>query len=154
AAETTKLSAGVGIYYEHTQLEYLARALTGVRDDTYYAADGITPINGPLPTVFTANDGALSETRAINWSVGLERKLPGEIYAAANLLEKRASDGFVYTNQGPLGALYGTYLLTNTRQDHYTSEEIEARRTFAHGYRLFAAYTHSAARTNAALDYP
>jgi len=74
--ETTKLSAGVGLYYEHTQLEYLTRALTGVRNDTYYAADGVTPISGPLPTVFTANNGGLKETRAINWSVGLERKLP------------------------------------------------------------------------------
>jgi hypothetical protein len=153
AKETTKLSAGVGLYYEHTQLEYLTRALTGVRDDTYYAADGVTPISGPLPTIFTANDGALKETHAINWSVGLERKLPGEIYAGANFLQKRINDGFVYTNQGPLGALYGTYLLTNTRQDHYNSEEIDARRTFANGYRLFAAYTHSSARTNAALDY-
>jgi hypothetical protein len=153
AEETTKLSAGVGLYYEHTQLEYLARALTGVRDDTYYAADGVTPISGPLLTVFTANDSALHETHAINWGVGLERKLPGEIYAGANFLQKRVSDGFVYANQAPLGALYGTYLLTNARQDHYTSEEIEARRTFAHGYRLFAAYTHSSARTNAAVDY-
>ena len=91
--------------------------------------------------------------RAINWSLGLERKLPGAIYAGANFLQKRASDGFVYANQGPAGALSGTYLLTNARQDHYTSEEIEARRTFANGYKLFAAYTHSSARTNAALDY-
>jgi hypothetical protein len=153
AEATTKLSAGVGLYYEHTQLEYLTRSLIGFRDDTYYAADGVTPVSGPLPTIFTANDGSLKETRAINWSLGLEKKLPGAIYAGANFLQKRVSDGFVYANQAPVGALYGTYLLTNARQDHYTSEEIEARRTFANGYRLFASYTHSSARTNAALDY-
>jgi hypothetical protein len=153
AEETTKLSAGVGLYYEHTQLEYLTQALTGVREDTYYAGDGMTPVSGPLPTVFTANYGSLKEMHAINWSVGLERKLPGKIYAGANFLQKRASDGFVYANQGPVGALYGTYLLTNARQDHYISEEIDARRTFANGYKLFAAYTHSSARTNAALNY-
>ena len=151
--ENTKLSAGVGLYYEHTQLEYLTQALTGVRDDTYYADDGVTPVSGPLPTVFAANYGSLKEMRAINWSVGLEQKLPGKIYAGANFLQKRASDGFVYANQGPTGALYGTYLLTNARQDHYISEEIDARRTFANGYKLFAAYTHSSARTNAALNY-
>ncbi len=150
---TTKLSAGIGLYYEHTQLEYLERALAGIRYDTYYAADGVTPVSGPLETIFTANDGALHETRAINWSVGIERKLPGSIYAGANFLQKRTSDGFVYANQAGSGALSGTYLLTNTRQDHYVSEEIEASRDFRHGYRLFAAYTHSSARTNAALDY-
>ena len=131
----------------------MTQALTGVRDDTYYADNGVTPVSGPLPTVFTANYGSLKEMRAINWSVGLERKLPGKIYAGANFLQKRTSDGFVYANQGPTGALYGTYLLTNARQDHYISEEIDAKRTFANGYKLFAAYTHSSAHTNAALNY-
>jgi hypothetical protein len=150
---TTKLSAGIGIYYEHTQPEYLERALAGIRYDTYYAADGVTPVTGQLQTTFTANDGALHQTRAINWSLGIERKLPGSIYAKANFLEKRTADGFVYANQEGPSALSGTYLLTNSRRDHYTSEEIEARRSFPHGYTLFAAYTHSSARTNAALDY-
>ena len=45
------------------------------------------------------------------------------------------------------------YLLINTKQDRYVSEEFGVSRTFASGYRLFAAYTHSSARTNAALDY-
>jgi len=31
--------------------------------------------------------------------------------------------------------------------------EIDARRTFAGGYTLFAAYTRSSAHTNAAIDY-
>jgi hypothetical protein len=153
AEETTKLSAGIGLYYEHTQLEYLERALAGVRYDTYYAADGVTPVTGPLETNFLANDASLKQTHAINWSVGVERRLPGAIYAAANFLQKRTSDGFVYANQEGSGALSGPYLLTNNRQDHYTSEELEANRTFAHGYRVFAAYTHSSLRTNAAIDY-
>jgi hypothetical protein len=153
AEATTKLSAGIGLYYEHTQLEYLERALAGVRYDTYYAADGVTPLSGPLETMFTANNASLKQTRAINWSVSVERKLPGSIYAGLNFLEKRTADGFVYANQQGPEALSGNYLLTNTRQDHYVSEEFDLNRTFASGYRLFAAYTHSSARTNAALDY-
>ena len=150
AEPATKLSAGIGLYYEHTQLEYLARALAGVRYDTYYAADGVTPVSGPMETNFTADPTSLKQTRAINWSVGIQRKLPGSIYAGANFLQKRSSGGFVYANEG---ALSGTYLLTNDRRDHYTSEEFDLNRTFSNGYRLFAAYTHSSARTNAALDY-
>ena len=149
----TKLSAGVGLYYEHTQLEYLTRALAGVRSDTYYAPDGMTPISGPMETVFDENNGSLHQTRAVNWSVGVERELPGRIYAGANFIEKRISDGFVYANQSGLGALSGTYLLTNQRSDHYDSVEFDARHTFANGYTLFAAYTRSSAHTNAALDY-
>jgi len=149
----TKVSAGVGLYYEHTQLEYLTRALAGVRYDTYYAADGTTPVSAPLQTTFQANDALLRQMRAINWSIAVERKLPGEIYATAGFLQKRSSGGFVYANQSSQGALSGPYLLTHGREDHYDSFAVEARRTFAKGYTLFASYTRSSARTNAALDY-
>jgi hypothetical protein len=152
AEGTIKLSVGIGLYYEHTQLEYLERALAGIRYDTYYAADGVTPVSVPLQTIFS-QDGSLRQTRAINWSAGIEKKLPGSIYAGVKFLQKRSSDGFVYANQEDPGALSGTYLLGNTRRDHYVSEELDMSRSFANGYRLFGAYTHSSARTNAALDY-
>jgi len=149
----TKLSAGIGLYYEHTQPEYLTRSLAGIRYDTYYAADGGTPVSGPLETNFEANDSSLYQTRAINWSVGIERKLPGEVYAGANFLEKRISNGFVYVNQNGSVALSGPYLLSNQRHDHYDAVEFDARHTFTNGYTLFASYTRSSARTNAAIDY-
>ena len=79
AESKTKISAGIGLYYEHTQLEYLTRALAGVRYDTYYAADGITPTGPPLETTFQANDGSLPESRALNWSLGVEQKFPGHL---------------------------------------------------------------------------
>ena len=49
--------------------------------------------------------------------------------------------------------LTGNYDLTNARTDRDNVIDIEARRTFAHGYTLFGAYTHSTAHTNAAIDY-
>ena len=150
---TTKLSAGVGLYYEHTQLEYLVRALAGVRYDTYFAADGGTPACAPEETNFTANDASRRQARAVNWSLGAEQKLPGSIFAGANFLEKRGSNGFVYANESGPAALWGNYVLTNARQDHYDSVEFDARRLFANGYTLFVSYTRSSARTNAALDY-
>jgi hypothetical protein len=149
----TKISAGFGLYYEHTQLEYLARALAGIRYDTYYDTNGVTPVSSPLQTNFETKGASLTQTRAINWSIGIERKLPGQIFAEANFIQKRISDGFVYSNQNGNGALSGVYLLTHNRRDHYDAIEFSARRTFADGYTLFASYTHSSARTNAALDY-
>ena len=90
----TKISAGVGVYYEHTQLDYLEDALGGSRYDTYYNADGITPAGPPQPTAFSYNQNALHEARAINWSVGVEQKLPGTIYAKVNFIDKNVSDFF------------------------------------------------------------
>jgi hypothetical protein len=133
--------------------EYLTRALAGLRDDTYYAADGVTPAGAPQQTAFIANDSSLHQARAINWSLGVEHKLPWRVFAGANFVQKRTSDLFTYANQSGPAALSGNYLLTNQRQDHYYSVEFDAKRLFANGYSLYASYTRSSARTNAALNY-
>jgi hypothetical protein len=149
----TKVTGGVGLYYEHTQLEYLTRALDGVRYDTYYATDGTTPIAGPLQSIFVAHHSSLTAMHALNWSLGVEQKLPGQIYASANFIDKSTRDAFVYANHSDPAGLTGTWVLTNNREDNYHSFDIEARRSFANGYTLFAAYTRSYAHTNAAIDY-
>jgi hypothetical protein len=143
----------VGLYYEHTQLEYLTRALAGIRYDTYYEADGVTPAGPPLETNFTADNSQLHEARALNWSIGVEQKIHGAVYLKFNLIRKRVSDHFAYANQSGPAPLAGNYTLTNTREDHDNVTSIEARHTFTGGYTLFGAYTHSSARTNAAIDY-
>lgn len=153
AQPNTKISAGVGVYYEHTQLAYLEDALTGSRSDTYYDADGITPSGPPQLTTFSYNPGTLHEARAINWSIGVEQKLPSSIYAKASFIDKNISGLFTYVNQSGPAALSGNYLLTSNRRDHDDAIEVEARRTFGRGYTLFGSYVHSIARTNAAIDY-
>ncbi|HEX4006435.1 MAG TPA: hypothetical protein VHX60_09690 [Acidobacteriaceae bacterium] len=150
---STRLSAGVGEYYEHTQLEFLSRALAGTRYDTYYAADGATPTGPAEETQFVANQGKLREAHALNWSVGAEQKLPARVYLGGNFMQRHESSEFVYAHQNNSGALWGTYLLTNARRDHYHSIEVEARRSFGTWYTLFASFTHSSATTNTALDY-
>jgi len=150
--DKTKISAGIGLYYEHTQLEYLERALAGIRYDTYYAPDGLTPTGPAHQSTFTFNQGTLREAHAINWSVGLEQKLPSAVYVKFNFTQKHVRNQFTYAKSGPPGFL-GTFDLTNARTDHDNLIDIEARHTFAHGYALFGAYTHSTAHTNAAIDY-
>ncbi len=149
----TKFSAGVGLYYEHTQLEYLTRALAGLRDDVYFGPEGVTPIGPPLATSFSAGYGSLHEARALNWSVGVEQKLPGSVYLGANLIRKHVSDEFTYVDQTNPTTLSGNFALTNARQDNDNLVEVDARRSFAGGYTLFGAYTHSSAHSNAAIDY-
>ncbi len=124
-----------------------------MRIDTYFRADGVTPAGPPLATTFSADARSLHEARALNASAGVEQRLPGSVYVAANILWKRVSDEFAYVNQSGPAALSGNYALTNTRRDHDSLEEVDARRTFAGGYTLFAAYTHASAHTNSAIDY-
>jgi hypothetical protein len=68
-------------------------------------------------------------------------------------MQKRLTDDFLYANLNGPTALYGNYILTNNRQDHYYSTEFDARRSFSGNYALFASYTRSSATTNSALDY-
>ncbi len=151
--DKTKISAGIGLYYEHTQLEYLAQTFAGIRYDTYYQADGVTPSGPAEESAFNWNQAALRAPRAVNWSVGVERELPWSIVAGANFLDKRTTDLPAFADQSGPAALAGNYLLTNGREDRSSSEEFDARRLFADGSTVCLSYSHSSARTNAALDY-
>ena len=132
-------------------MAYLQEALAGLREDTYYAADGV--ISGPpLLTSFIANDSELHEARTLNWSVGAERELSANTTATVSYLDKRGSNEFVYANQES-PALSGTYLLTDGRIHSYCSAEFDMRHSFSNGYVLFGSYTRSFTHTNAALDY-
>jgi len=150
---TTKFTAGVGTYYEHTQLEYLTRALAGVRYDTFYAADGTTATGPPVTTTFAANDSSLREARAINWSAGVQHRLRAQVYVGGGFMQKRLSNEWVYAGSNPSGTVSTNYVLTNGRQDHYYAAEIDGRKTFSGNYALFASYTRSSATTNSAIDY-
>ena len=149
---TTKVSAGIGVYYEHTQLEYLEEAFAGLRDDTFFAANGVTPVSPLLPTDFTVDYHLLRAPRVINWSAAIEQKLPLAIYASLSYVDKRGTDFFAFANQN-VSSLSGTYLLTNQSQQDYHAVNLTLRHTFSGNYVLFGAYTHSLAYTNAAIDY-
>ena len=150
---TTKISAGIGLYYEHTYLYDLAQTYAGIRYDTYYEADGVTPTGAAEESAFAVSESTLHAPRALNWSVGVERKLPWAIYAGASLMQKRTADVLTFANQGTAGPFADDYLLTNGREDRYSSEEFDARKYFKNDYAVYVSYTHSSAKTNAALDY-
>jgi len=153
SSETTKISAGIGLYYEHTQMDYLAQTFAGARKDTYYQANGVTPLAGAEATLFTVSYPSLRRARALNWSLAVEQKLPLSVFVGAAFMEKRTSDVFTFVNQSGPASQSGDFVLTNARQDRYNSFEVGGRRVFSNAYTLFASYIHSSARTNAALGY-
>ena len=145
----TKLSAGIGLIYDPSILFLIARPLAGQRTDYFFNSMGMpTDANGnltaapiPVPTTFSADRNSLEAPRYVNWSVGLERKLPAAIYLKAEFLEKRGSHGFVYnapTNAGD------NFLLENTRDDRYDALELTLRHNFRGSYMLMGSYTDHA----------
>jgi hypothetical protein len=153
----TKLSAGVGLYYDRADLDKLTRPLAGSRQDVFYAPDGVTPLGPAVTTMFQADPGALHAPGTVNWSLALERKLPVAIYFKAEFLEKRGYDGFDYVDEGlaigPSGLpSSGLFTLQNGRRDKYDAVTLTFRHTLQERYPLFFSYTRSKARSNAVLD--
>ncbi|MGC2477138.1 MAG: TonB-dependent receptor [Candidatus Sulfotelmatobacter sp.] len=155
---TTKLSAGIGVIYEATPIFLIARPFAGEREDTFFTTNpncttptGCVAVSGPVTTSFTANTADLESPRFLNWSVGLEKKLPAAIYMKAEYFQRRGTNGFVYDAQA--NSTTGDFVLLNTRQDHYNALQITLRRNFHELYSIMGAYTRSSARSNQALDF-
>jgi Carboxypeptidase regulatory-like domain/TonB dependent receptor len=154
----TKLSAGIGLIYESTPIFLIARPYAGSRQDTFFFTDptcttptGCVTTTGPFTTTFTANTNALQSPRFVNWSIGLEKKLPGAIYAKAEYFQRRGGRGFVYDTRNASSS--GDFILQNTRDDHYNSFQITLRHNFREAYMLMGSYTRSKATSNEALDF-
>lgn len=157
----TKLSAGIGIVYDNTTLGLIQQPLEGRRVDYFFDPNGNpTDANGndlnppalvPVPTQFTVNQHALSAPRFVNWSLGLEKKLPHAIFVKLEFLEKRGAHGFAYNTLN--GAIDGSFFLENGRADRYDAFQISLRHHFHLQYEVFGAYTRSRAHTNQVFDF-
>ena len=154
---TTKLSAGIGVIYESTPIFLVARPYAGARQDIFFSVPNPTctancvATAGPVNTTFSVNTADLEAPRFINWSIGLEKKLPAAIYMKAEYFQRHGNSGFVYNTR--TNATSGDFVLENTRQDHYDAFQISLRHTFRETYSLMGAYTRSSARSNQALDF-
>ena len=157
-ANTTKISAGIGLVYDSTPIYLIARPFAGTRQDTFYSvnpnctgATGCVTTGGPVTTTFNASVNELQTPRSLNWSLGLEKKLPAAVYLKAEFLDKRGTQGFVYNSVTPTQG--GNYILQNTRDDRYTALQITMRHNFRESYMVMGSYTRSSARSNQALDF-
>ncbi len=149
---SSKLSGGIGFYYDSTNLDLVTRSLAGLRFDQAYASDGSTPVGSPAVTSFQVNEGTLRVPRFINWSLGLEQKLPADIYLDVEFLQKRGHDVLAFFNRGQSGQPGGVFELRNDRSDKYDGLQITVRHDFKGKYSMLASYTRSRARASAVLD--
>jgi hypothetical protein len=145
----TKLSAGIDLVYDSTFLFLIARPYAGERTDYFFNSAGEQ--TGTVLTTFSVDRNPLVAPRFVNWSLGLEHKLPAAIYLKAEFLEKRGFRGFVYNI--PNGAPTGDFVLENTRDDRYDAVEISLRHNFRESYMLMGSYTRSRSHSNQVLDF-
>jgi Carboxypeptidase regulatory-like domain len=152
----TKVSAGVGVVYDATPIFLIARPFAGSRYDRFYSVHpncipSCVSTAGPIATTFTVNDSTLQFPRFLNWSIGLEKKLPASVYLKAEFQQRRGSRGFVYDTLN--GTSSGDFILQNTRDDRYDALQISLRHNFRETYMLMGSYARSRIHTNQALDF-
>jgi hypothetical protein len=149
----TKFSAGIGTVYDATDLILIARPYAGERLDYFFVNQQGKPISVPTQvlTTFSVDRNTLQAPRFLNWSVGLERKLPKAIFLKAEYLQREGTHDFVYNTLSCLPSC--NFLLQNTRDDHYHAFQLSLRHSFGQLYTISGSYTRSSARSNQVLNF-
>jgi outer membrane receptor for ferrienterochelin and colicin len=156
ATRESKLSAGIGVFYDALNLGMLMQSLDQQRADTFYAEDGIGIMEGPVLSSYVADEQNLKPSVYLNWSVGWEQRLPAALYLKTSYVRKHGRNGWSYQWTVPeleRGYSEGVFLLGNERRDSFSSVEFTVSRTFAGKYSWLASYVRSSARSTAVLDY-
>jgi hypothetical protein len=153
----SKISWGVGLYRDPSNLDILTRSLTGSRTDYFYDASGLNLIRSPVLSTFSINPSQLRFSSVVNTSLALEQRIPKISYLRIQLVDRRARNIWTFVNPGasifPGGPFSGQFLLNNSRRDHYDSAEVTVRHGFKQNHVIFASYTRSRALTNADFGY-
>jgi hypothetical protein len=150
----TKLSAGIGVYYDRTNLFEVSQAFQGTRLDQFLCevTSQLTcqgpPAVAAIPATFIADPRLLTLPRFVNWSVGLERRLPGHLYARVDFLSRHGNGVWAYEPQAN-----GIFLLGHQKTDRYDGAQITLRKEFWRGYPMMLSYTRSRARSNESVDF-
>ena len=71
----SKISWGIGVYRDPSNLDILTRSLTGTRTDSFYDASGLNLLQPPVLSTFTINPDQLRFSFVTNASVAFEQKL-------------------------------------------------------------------------------
>jgi hypothetical protein len=145
----TKISAGIGVIYEVTNLSLIAQPLQGSRHDYFFDSAGI--LSRSVVSTFAVDRNTLLAPRYVNWSIALERELPEHVFLKAEFLRRNGTHGFVYNTPG--GRIGTDFFLQNTRLDHYYALKLDLRRTFRQRYVVTASYVRSSSTSNQVLDY-
>ena len=89
----TKISAGIGIYYDRSNLAPASNASQGARTDEFFSPAAMA---FPPPSWRPA---ALAMPRFTNWSAAIERRLPAQVYARLEILSRHGAHGWAFEEQ-------------------------------------------------------
>jgi hypothetical protein len=151
----SKFSAGIGVFYDATNLGLLTRGMDQERLDTFYDETGVPLPGGPITSRFVANERDLKAPFFLNWSLGWQQKLGRGFYLETNFIRKNGRHGWVcdLTDPSDLSPAHYVYRLGSTRRDSYSYAEAQFSRTFKGKYPWLLSYARSSAHATAVIDF-
>jgi hypothetical protein len=139
----TKISAGIGIYYDRSNLALASNASQGSRLDQFLA-----PPVETFPASFLVDPRLLTMPRYNNWSVAVERRLPARVYARLEYLSRHGNHGWAFEPQPG-----NTFQLLNNKKDRYDAAQLTLRKELKRGYPAVVSYTRSRATSNQTVEF-
>lgn len=139
----TKISAGIGIYYDRTNLSLAGNGFQGTRTNQFFSPQALL-----FTDTFTVNPRLLAMPRYTNWSVAVDRRLPWKVYARVEYLSRHGDHGWAYD-----GVPGGGFTLQSDRQDRYDAVQITIRKELKRGYPMLIAYTRSKSTSSKTVDF-
>ena len=143
SASETKFSAGIGIYYDRSNLALASNGAQGTRTDEFFS-----PVVALFPAAFTVDPKLLTLPRYNNWSAAIERRLPGRIYARLEYLSRHGAHGWDFASQPG-----NNFLLQSDKKDRYDAAQLTLRKELKRGYPMAISYTRSRATSNQTVDF-
>src|SRR5579859_1591412 len=143
AVSETKLSAGIGIYFDRSNLALASNGAQGTRTDEFFS-----PVAAVFTPTFTVDPRLLTLPRYNNWSVALERRLPGKVYARLEYLSRHGAHGWDFASQPG-----NNFVLLSDKKDRYDGAQLTLRKELKRGYPAVVSYTRSRATSNQTVDF-
>jgi hypothetical protein len=143
AASETKLSAGIGIYFDRSNLALAANGEQGSRTDEFFS-----PVALVFTPTFIVDPRLLTLPRYSNWSVAVERRLPAKVYARLEYLSRHGAHGWDFSSQPG-----NNFLLLSDKKDRYDAAQLTLRKELKRGYPAVVSYTRSRATSNQTVDF-
>lgn len=143
AASETKLSAGIGIYFDRSNLALASNGSQGARTDEFFS-----PVAVVFTPTFTVDPRLLTLPRYSNWSVAVERRLPARVYARLEYLSRHGAHGWDFASQPG-----NNFLLLSDKKDRYDAAQLTVRKELKRGYPAVVSYTRSRATSNQTVDF-
>jgi hypothetical protein len=143
SASETKFSAGIGIYYDRSNLALASNGAQGTRTDEFFS-----PLATLFPASFTVDPKLLTLPRYNNWSAAVERRLPGKVYARLEYLSRHGAHGWDFASQPG-----NNFLLLSDKKDRYDAAQVTLRKELKRGYPTVISYTRSRATSNQTVDF-